>query len=828
SLALDFDGRVWAWGANSYGQAGVKVDDTAHGLSSNNIRFYCETPVQLNLVDIQSISAGGFSSMALDDAGYIWNWGNNSWGQLGQNDKSSRYIPVKVKGVGGSGFLGDIILISAGYSHSLAFASGIGVTNTLYAWGSNYLGQLGDGTTTERWTPIVTATLPTAVGGGGFPSGGSILISAGLTNSIFKNPGGTITAFGSGFGTLEYIGIKYGNSPVLLDTIHDATVISAGTICLVLGPSRSASSVTIQSSGDSSSGGEDITFTASVSGNPGYPVTGNVDFYLNNGIGSLPAAKNSDGTYSYTIPWEWFAPGMNNKIVAVYSGDYNHLPSTSNDYWQFVGKLDSTTVLASTPNPSDEGETVTFSVTVSGPAGKPIPSGDITFNNGLFGSFSLDTEGKVEFTSSALSVGTTSITANYSGDSKYNSSSSSPVDHVVTPPVIKPGTQVIIDQAGWIDSGIDLIPGDVVDITATGVMTFYDPSGFYFDVTPAGQSTYEPGFSIDGSLSWISLIGRLDGNHFEIGTGLNFTANSPGRLYLAANNTDDYPYDSGSWDVQIVVTPASTGAGQLREYSMINGRDMWTDSGVDIQAGDEVALNASGFIYFSNQGWFLGPDGTGYTDPSALIDANLDLNSLVGCIGDPASSDIFYIGKSYTFQSSLSGRLWLGVNAAGFDNKYSSWDVNIDINITPYAITPDSLPDGMEGVAYGPVSLGISGGSGDFSWNWTSTSGQTPSGLNLNSNGVIDGTPGNFGIYYVTLQALENTSQQVISKDFTITIKPRVRVTTLWLPNGTNETAYSETLQAVHGKPPYTWSIFDGALPSGVFLTGNTIGGTPD
>ncbi|MDR2711509.1 MAG: S-layer homology domain-containing protein [Clostridiales bacterium] len=87
-----------------------------------------------------TISAGNVHSMAIKSDGSLWTWGGNFAGQLG--DGKNRYAPDKV--------LDDISLVCAGYYHSLA----IKTNGSLLAWGGNSEGQLGDGTTTEKILPV--------------------------------------------------------------------------------------------------------------------------------------------------------------------------------------------------------------------------------------------------------------------------------------------------------------------------------------------------------------------------------------------------------------------------------------------------------------------------------------------------------------------------------------------------------------------------------------------------------------------------------------------------------------------------------------------------
>ena len=91
-----------------------------------------------------SIGAGDSHSLALASDGTVWAWGSNGSGHLGNGTTEDRPTPVQVMG------LEDITAVAAGASHSLALAS----DGTVWAWGRNSLGQLGDGTTENRLTPV--------------------------------------------------------------------------------------------------------------------------------------------------------------------------------------------------------------------------------------------------------------------------------------------------------------------------------------------------------------------------------------------------------------------------------------------------------------------------------------------------------------------------------------------------------------------------------------------------------------------------------------------------------------------------------------------------
>lgn len=125
NLAIKADGTLWAWGDNYNEQLG----------DGTNVDKYI--PVQIGTSgDWETVSAGGEHVLALKNDGTLWAWGRNSYGQLGDGTKTNKSAPTQI------GSANDWKTISAGDTHSMA----IKTDGTLWIWGDNYGAQLGDGT----------------------------------------------------------------------------------------------------------------------------------------------------------------------------------------------------------------------------------------------------------------------------------------------------------------------------------------------------------------------------------------------------------------------------------------------------------------------------------------------------------------------------------------------------------------------------------------------------------------------------------------------------------------------------------------------------------
>ncbi len=141
------------------------------------------------LTKIIAIAAGYNHSVALRSDGTVWAWGRNGSGQLGNGTSINSNIPVQVKAPDGKSFLDSVVAIAAGGEHTLALMRQIvPKIEILFSWGNNKYGQLGDGT----WNH---SSLPVQVGGKQALSG-ILSIAAGYLHSAAVMDDGTVRTWG--------------------------------------------------------------------------------------------------------------------------------------------------------------------------------------------------------------------------------------------------------------------------------------------------------------------------------------------------------------------------------------------------------------------------------------------------------------------------------------------------------------------------------------------------------------------------------------------------------------------------------------------------------
>jgi len=186
TCALTTNGGVKCWGGNYFGQLG---DGTT---------TYRNTPVDVvGLTSgIASVSSGGDHTCAVTNSGGVKCWGDNDFGQFGDGTYSDSYVPVDVVDL-----TSGIISVSTGYRHTCAVTTSGGVK----CWGDNDFGQLGDGTYSDSYVPVDVVDL----------TSGIISVSTGYWHTCAVTTSGGVKCWGSNYyGELGDGTTTYSNIPV--------------------------------------------------------------------------------------------------------------------------------------------------------------------------------------------------------------------------------------------------------------------------------------------------------------------------------------------------------------------------------------------------------------------------------------------------------------------------------------------------------------------------------------------------------------------------------------------------------------------------------------
>ena len=208
TLIIRADGSLWGWGGNENGQLGDGT--TADRLSPVRIGTdadWVHVATSKILIDGKSDNIG--HTLAIKSDGTLWAWGWNGAGQLGDGTQVAKYSPVRI------GTENNWVSVKAGAEHTVALKA----DGSLWAWGSNRNGQVGDGTTNSRHSPVRIGT-----------DNNWVSVSAGGYHTVAIKADRTLWAWGNNaFGPIGDGTTIYRHSPVRVGADSNWAGVSGGS-----------------------------------------------------------------------------------------------------------------------------------------------------------------------------------------------------------------------------------------------------------------------------------------------------------------------------------------------------------------------------------------------------------------------------------------------------------------------------------------------------------------------------------------------------------------------------------------------------------------------
>ena len=221
TIILKSDGTVWTWGANFDGKLGIG--------ETNDVRAL--TPVEVHdaanvsyFNSVKAIMGGEIHNVALKSDGTVWCWGWNAFGQLGNGTTNDSWVPIQA-GLTATPPMTNVVKLGGRPYFTLAEKA----DGTIRAWGMNQFGQMGNGTLTPFGSPpnsvpvMVSNSLP------GGPINGALQITCGYQFGAALATNGTVWIWGSGSHGEQGTGATTTNYiPVPVPGLTNITQISAG------------------------------------------------------------------------------------------------------------------------------------------------------------------------------------------------------------------------------------------------------------------------------------------------------------------------------------------------------------------------------------------------------------------------------------------------------------------------------------------------------------------------------------------------------------------------------------------------------------------------
>jgi len=207
TILMNGKGEVFSLGSNQYGQLGYETNEEANII-----------PKKIDFPEpIRDVAVGSFHNLAISkDSSSIYAWGNNLYGQLGDNKMGNLSIPVRISKLIDSKY----VKVAAGFSHSIALTT----DGEIFVWGSNRQGQLGIPNVKATTTPI-KLTIDELLN----ESEQIIDVSSGTAHNIAITDNGRIIAWGNNnYGEIGITASSSQNTPIVIKTFEKISSIACG------------------------------------------------------------------------------------------------------------------------------------------------------------------------------------------------------------------------------------------------------------------------------------------------------------------------------------------------------------------------------------------------------------------------------------------------------------------------------------------------------------------------------------------------------------------------------------------------------------------------
>lgn len=197
-----------------------------------------------------------------------------------------------------------------------------------------------------------------------------------------------------------------------------------------------------------------------------------------------------------------------------------------------------------------------------------------------------------------------------------------------------------------------------------------------------------------------------------------------------------------------------------------------------------------------------------------------------GSNGDVTPGDNIFSYRATVTLATPPGAKSLPMSIADAQARVAATSIPLTVLACPaISLSPANLPDATISTAY---SQSVTASGGATPYTYVVSAGTLPTGLSLSSGGALTGTPTALGTFGFTLQATDSLGCSGTKTDTIQVACPTITVSPASLPNGTISVVYNQTVTASGGKPPYTFTLSAGTLPTGLSLaTNGNLSGTP-